>query len=431
MNGGRRLLPLVLALVGGLLAACGTSSGGGGVPSSSSPSSSAPAPATAPSASAAASVSASATARDVPLLAFYYLWFDSTSWNRAKVDYPRLGRYSSDDPAVLREHVRLARSAGIQGFIVSWKDTPTNDHRLHLLMSLARAQDFKLAMIYQGLDFDRKPLPARRVQQDLTRFRDEFAPDPVFLRLGGRPLTIWSGTWAYSTQDVASVTRAVRPSLLVLNTEKSPTGYARIADLTDGDAYYWSSVNPRTNDNYGPKLEAMSQAVHAKGKYWIAPFAPGFDARLVGGRKSVDRADGRTLRIEYAAALASSPDLLGLISWNEFSENTYVEPSEKFGDRELSVLRDLRGASMPVPAAAVDSSDPGVTGTPPGDQNTDQVPWPNILILGGFVTLLLLGGAVVGLYLRTDRRLRRKRARRRPDPAAPEAKKREDVHISW
>ena len=70
-------------------------------------------------------------------------------------------------------------------------------------------------------------------------------------------------------------------------------------------------------------------------------FAPGFDARLVGGKSTVDRKDGETLRAEYAAAVNSSPDLLGLISWNEFSENSYVEPSQKFGTRYLDVLREL------------------------------------------------------------------------------------------
>ena len=32
-----------------------------------------------------------------PLFAYYYIWFNADSWNRAKIDYPLLGRYSSDD----------------------------------------------------------------------------------------------------------------------------------------------------------------------------------------------------------------------------------------------------------------------------------------------------------------------------------------------
>jgi hypothetical protein len=56
-----------------------------------------------------------------PLLAYYYIWFDPTSWNRAKTDYPLLGRYSSDDQEVMRQHIRWAKAAGVDGFVVSWK----------------------------------------------------------------------------------------------------------------------------------------------------------------------------------------------------------------------------------------------------------------------------------------------------------------------
>jgi hypothetical protein len=180
----------------------------------------------------------------------------------------------------------------------------------------------------------------------------------VFLRLGGKPLTIWSGTWAYSHREVAEVVGPVRDTMLVLNTEKNVAGYTRLADLTDGDAYYWSSVNPATNANHAAKLKELAAAIHARNGYWVAPFAPGFDARKVGGSRTVERNNGATLRTEYATAVSSSPDVLGLISWNEFSENSYVEPSMKYGHRYLDVLADLRQAQAPVPIVAVDSSDP-------------------------------------------------------------------------
>jgi hypothetical protein len=327
----------------------------------------------------------------MPLLAFYYIWFDPASWDRAKIDYPQLGRYSSDDPRVMRQHIEWAKSAGIEGFIVSWKDTTTNDRRLHLLMDVARQMNFKLAMIYQGLDFNRNPLPANQVAADFLTFSKEYATDPVFLRLGDKPLTIWSGTWAYTHAQVAQVTGPVRDSMLVLNTEKNTDGYHRISDVTDGDAYYWSSVNTDTNTGYVAKLADMGQAIHADGKYWIAPFAPGFDAKLVGGTSTVDRKDGQTLRTEYAAALHSSPDALGLISWNEFSENSYVEPSQKYGTRYLDVLRELRATPVPQPPLATDSSGEAANAGASGVWRR----WPGFLLLG-FPVLLVVVVALLG-----------------------------------
>ena len=42
---------------------------------------------------------------------------------------PLLGRYSSDDRGVMRQHVAWAKRAGIDGFIVSWKSTPVLNRR--------------------------------------------------------------------------------------------------------------------------------------------------------------------------------------------------------------------------------------------------------------------------------------------------------------
>jgi hypothetical protein len=336
----------------------------------------------------------------IPVFAFYYIWFDPASWQRAKVDYPQLGRYSSDDPRVMRQHIQWAKSAGIDGFIVSWKDTAVHDRRLRLLMDVARQEDFQLAVIYQGLDFHRKPLPVARVAADFMTFRNEYANDPVFYHLGGKALTIWSGTWSFRHAEVAKVTGPVRDSLLVLNTQKNVRDYQQLADVTDGNAYYWSSVNPDTNAGHVAKLGEMSKAVHHDGKYWIAPFAPGFDARLVGGTSVVDRANGQTLRTEYAAAVASSPDMLGLISWNEFSENTYVEPSVTYGDTYLRTLRDLRQLPALEPSSAVDSSDAAISSG--GGKNY----WPAVLLVA-FPLGLALFGAFFGV-----------RRRRRASPTA-------------
>ena len=332
-----------------------------------------------------------------PLFAYFYQWFDPNSWNRAKIDYPKLGRYSSDDVTVMRQQIEWAKQAGITGFIVSWKSSDVNNRRLQALMTVAAEQKFSLAMIYQGLDFSRKPLPVARVAADFQYFERHFAPNPVFYRVAGKPVTIWSGTWAYSAAQVAQVTTPVRPAMLVLASEKSVAGFQRIAQWTDGDAYYWSSVNPETNSGYAGKLDDMGQAIHADQKYWVTPFAAGFDARLVGGTQQVGRKNGQTMRAEYATALGSSPDMLGLISWNEFSENTYIEPSQKYGDQFLQLLAQLRLAVPPGLASGTDSSEPAVT------SSTSSI-WPAEF---GVLFLLVLFGGVTALGWWRRRRRRR------------------------
>jgi hypothetical protein len=274
-----------------------------------------------------------------PILAYYYIWFDAQSWDRAKMDYPLLGRYSSDSATVMRQHIRWAKGAGVSGFIVSWKGSDKLNRRLDQLVEIAEQEDFKLAIIYESLDFERNPLPVQQVDADLKYFMDRYADHRVF-DLFGKPMVIWAGTWEFSLAEIESVVQDKREQIFILASEKNLKGYQRLAKLVDGDAYYWSSVNPDTHPGYPEKLVEMGEAVHANGGLWIAPAAPGFDSRLLGGTTVIHRKAGETLQTEIEAALQSAPDAIGLISWNEFSENTHIEPSEKHSKRYLEVLAE-------------------------------------------------------------------------------------------
>ena len=319
----------------------------------------------------------------VPVLAHYYIWFNPTSWSRAKIDYPLLGRYSSDDEQIMRQHVQMAKAAGIGGFMVSWKHTPQLDERLAKLVEVARAESFRLGIVYQGLDFAREPLPFETVAADLTMFADRYATDPVF-GIFGKPVVVWTGSARFLAADIDNTVSDVRNRLLVLGDAKSVEEVNTTAPALDGQAYYWSSVDPERAST--AKLVAMSRAVHRTGGLWIAPVAPGFDARLVGGAKTVPRRDGDTLRMSFAIARSSEPDAIGVISWNEFSENTHIEPSERYGATDINVLADLLGAGEDIPVAP-DSSDPGAS-------HWGLTTWGALVLLTGALALLPLGLAL-------------------------------------
>ncbi len=81
-------------------------------------------------------------------------------------------------------------------------------------------------------------------------------------------------------------------------------------------------------------LDPVGGARLRRAERWAAPASSG--AR-----------GGATLRAELDAAASSSPDAIGLISWNEFSENTHIEPSRRHGSRYLRLVGDVRGARLP------------------------------------------------------------------------------------
>lgn len=172
----------------------------------------------------------------------------------------------------------------------------------------------------------------------------------LWVRIGRHPIERQVGTTLQGRRD----------KLLLLASDRDVAGVMRLQGLVDGDAYYFSPVNPDTFNSYQSKLTAMAQVVHSQGGLWIAPASPGFGARRIGGTTVVDRKNGETLKAEMNVAWKTSPDAIGLISWNEFSENSYVEPRQKYGRQYLDILTAL--SKSPVPQGTLlnmDSSSPG------------------------------------------------------------------------
>jgi hypothetical protein len=281
---------------------------------------------------------------DPLVLAYYYIWHTPGGWERAKTDYPLLGRYASSDPVVVAEHIREARAAGIDGFIVSWKHEPRLDAPLAVLVEEARRQDFKLVLLYEGLDFARNALDNARIASDLQWFADAYADNAVFDTFG-KTAVVWSGTWKFSVDQISAVRAAIGAPqrMLLLGSERSAKDYQAKAGVLDGNAYYWSSADPQGTPGYDRRLGELSDSVIADGGLWIAPAAPGFDARLVGGTSIVPRRGGETYRLSWLGALRSYPSAIGIISWNEFSENSQIEPSHSYADEYLRITAALTG----------------------------------------------------------------------------------------
>jgi Glycosyl hydrolase family 99 len=320
----------------------------------------------------------------VPNMAYYYIWYTQDSWARAKTDYPQLGKYSSDDRAVMEQHVKWAKEASIKGFIVSWKSTPTLNRRLELLMDVAAKANFQLWIIYQGLDFDRKPLPVTQVDQDFEYFVQHYADSPAF-KMYDKPVIIWSGTWEFSPSQVSQVTSGYRNHLYILASERNVDGYLSLANAVDGDAYYWSSADPTNQTNYQQKLIDMGEAVHKHAGLWIAPAAPGFDAHLLGGTRVIERDEGKTFRLELNAAVRSSPDAIGVISWNEFSENSHIEPSVNYGNTALEVL--INGHASSLSESQIQTFDFDSSASVPGAPSTGTY---NLAVFGGVVAFVVI-----------------------------------------
>ncbi len=329
-----------------------------------------------------------------PLYAHYYLWWDANHWRErlgpaypltrrplplpagldangcgpqprfsgarlADVPAPDLGLYSQDDPAVLRRHVEEAAQTGINGFVVSWAGTGAPDqndtsrafnHRLRLLAdavaqhNAAGGPHFSLAIGYEGLNDARQPRPVGWARNDLAWFIANFGNHPAFTGTpyGARPLVMFLDSRKWTVDALRAATTPVRGRVLLVGDEHGKLEWSRgVSSLFDGDGWYWSEEDPYRNPHAFTTLQRLADVLHADHKLWFAPLAPGYDKSIAGG-KCVPRHDTATLKVLFAGNRRSHPDGWMAISWNEFFENTYLEPSARYGTRYLDTLQQLR-----------------------------------------------------------------------------------------
>ena len=78
-------------------------------------------------------------------------------------------------------------------------------------------------------------------------------------------------------------------------------------------------------------------------KIWAATIQPGYDERLIPGRRGVfkERDNGAFYCSTFEAALNSNSDWVFIPSWNEWLENTYIEPSQLYGNQYLQLTREF------------------------------------------------------------------------------------------
>ncbi|MGA2620973.1 MAG: hypothetical protein ABSF26_25400 [Thermoguttaceae bacterium] len=141
-----------------------------------------------------------------PLLwAVYYAWYETAAgphgrWSQWSDDksansnpkpksraQPLIGYYDSDDPGVVRWHIRLAKAAGIDAFLTSWwGDANISGAAFEkTILPVAAEEHFKVALCSELAQFhhDVKVL-SRQMADVLRRTKD----NPAYLRVDGKPL---------------------------------------------------------------------------------------------------------------------------------------------------------------------------------------------------------------------------------------------------
>ena len=272
------------------------------------------------------------------------------------VDVPSEGLYDQGNGATFDRHIAAAVGARITGFLVNWQGTgqagqgPSSsgyNARLALLVSrvnvynAAHGTRFRLALALDA--FGNYGRPASAIINDLDYFRARYGSNPAFAnRYSREPIVMLMASRKFALSTIQAVSAAERSHVLLLGDETS-SSWSRDASALDGTGYYWSSQDPWRNPQSGSQIESLARQVHAAGKPWFAPFTGGFNTQLIGGSSCVPRNGVRTLDAVWKLNVGSRPQGWFGISWNEFVENTYLEPTRTYGRTYLNEIARLIG----------------------------------------------------------------------------------------
>lgn len=317
------------------------------------------------------------------VFAFYYPWYgnpigpsgESFHWEGVTNDdiynsdnYPLLGPYDSHDPDVIRAHVKMAKQAGIDGFIVSWWGPGTfEDRAMDNILGVAKEEGFSVSIYYETV----RELTLEDMIGELTYFTSNYCDHPAFLRENDEPV-IFVYVPSYSGRD-AEFWLAIRESvegvygpITLIGDHNQPDlsnafeAFHTYIYLGDDPLSFFTESQDRMALGMGPvsadeaimSLKSTGQLVMYNKPFFVT-VCPGFDNTdwAVDGLY-VDREGEGRYRRNWQTAIDLNAHTVLLTSWNEWHEGTELEPSREYGFEYLGYTWDFvelyKGEEIPV-----------------------------------------------------------------------------------
>jgi hypothetical protein len=282
----------------------------------------------------------------------------------AAYNYPFTGPYDSRDEALLEYQVALMKLSGIDGVIVDWYGNENyldygllNDSTVKLFEVIKKA-GLKFAICYEDQTVKRMVEQGHLDDGDVYTYAQgvmsyletTWFNDDAYLKINGQPvLFIFGPQYFTNAADWDTIFSALtpRPAFITLDYQ--------VAAAANG-GYPWPPMSAAQNgtlsqtalENYLTKFYAKT----AQAKIIAASAFPGFhdiykEAGVSEGYGTLDSKNGETFKFTLQTALASNPDVIQLVTWNDYGEGTTIEPAEPYGYRYLEIVQETRRSFNP------------------------------------------------------------------------------------
>lgn len=274
--------------------------------------------------------------------AFYFGWWTNESWNDGRLIDKPASLYDSRDGGAVGRHIDQAKSAGIDAFIMSWYG-PKNGNLTHQvfnsLLDQASARGFRAAAAVDMFEGGYNAT-TDEVLESLRYLIGDRANHPAYLRYAGKPVIYFWNQGRFSVSDWANMRAQVDPDRnTIWVMEGTNTGYLRVFDGLYLFNTAWSA-NPA-----GTAASWFANTRAAGGWFYTPTVLPGWDESRMTGRSNPTsvraRNNGQFLTNSWNGAAASGAGAILIVSWNEYFENSHIEPSQTYGTQALDVLRPL------------------------------------------------------------------------------------------
>lgn len=284
------------------------------------------------------------------VLAQFYPWYNLDSWTNPELAARPLRRYSTDDQADVTRLAREARSAGIDSFDVSWQGPP--DRRLRTVLDAAQNAGIRACAFIESFDANPANQPglgadSRIMAEWIEYLVDTYSSHPAYLHIGSQPVILVYTASLLSADQWASLIARVRSSgrnpLVIGDFYHSP-----LLEPLDGEYQYINVMHSPDELLLINRVETLRVRTYSllrraeRRRIWVASVSPGYNDSNVISRAThivVPRDRGTVYDRMWSTAIDTAADWVVITTWNEWFEETSIEPGEKDGTLFLDRTR--------------------------------------------------------------------------------------------